>query len=273
MESAGGNSAFERTHLLRNDLDWLPGWLKAIRWTVAGGVWTGLFGGVAALMFTSHVNFIFFGKGISALALGGLYAGDKAARSVLRRRLAKLAHGDVDLKKLKQEADGELVHVVGRVRAKQRIEGLLGGEGVYRRISFTIGEARVVHEKAVDFALVDESGEAIVVQAAGARLIVPDEKLHPIGSNRAEVLMSLPLPPSAARAASDWQVRVRSGKRMAQIRAAEVLLKDGDQVDVVGYKSRVVDPTVAERLERETPFRATVRSGNELPLLISPVRQ
>ncbi len=53
--------------------------------------------------------------------------------------------------------------------------------------------------------------------------------------------------------------------------ASEILLRDGDLVEVVGYKSRTVDPRVQSRLERDTPMRATLRTGRELPLLISPI--
>ena len=38
-----------------------------------------------------------WGKGLGVLFAGGYYAGDRAAKAVLRRRLAKLAHGDVEL--------------------------------------------------------------------------------------------------------------------------------------------------------------------------------
>src|SRR3954468_18287783 len=110
--------AFERTHFVKDDLDWMPGSFKAIRWAVAGGVWTGLFGAAVALAAFSHAHVIFFGKGLTALALGGVWAGDRAAKGVLRKRLARLAHGDVDLNRLKHEPDGELVHVKGKVRAR-----------------------------------------------------------------------------------------------------------------------------------------------------------
>ncbi|HEX6838267.1 MAG TPA: dihydroxy-acid dehydratase, partial [Polyangia bacterium] len=48
------------------------------------------------------------------------------------------------------------------------------------------------------------------------------------------------------------------------------ILRDGDVVEIVGYKSRTVDPTVATRLERDTPFRATLKGGRNLPLIIAP---
>jgi hypothetical protein len=84
------------------------------------------------------------------------------------------------------------------------------------------------------------------------------------------LLRSLPLPPKAERAASEWEFRFKTGKPMGPVSAAETVLTDGQVVEIVGYKSRTVDPTIVERLERETPLRATLRGGKELPLLISP---
>src|SRR5438046_1699774 len=104
--------AFERTHLLRDDLNWLPRWLKAVRWTVAGGFWTAALGAAVGLAAAVPDQAFFLTTyGGAALVAGGLYTGDKVARSVLRKRLARLAHGDVDIKRLKNQPDGELVHV------------------------------------------------------------------------------------------------------------------------------------------------------------------
>jgi hypothetical protein len=50
--SSGGivNEALFRTHLASEDLDWLPRRFAAIRWTVTGGVWTGVAAVVAAIV-------------------------------------------------------------------------------------------------------------------------------------------------------------------------------------------------------------------------------
>ena len=64
--------------------------------------------------------------------------------------------------------------------------------------------------------------------------------------------------------------RRNKGKSLGKIRVADFALRDGDAVEIVGYKSRTVDPTVATRLERDTPFRATLKGGRGLPLLIAP---
>jgi hypothetical protein len=262
--------AFERTHLLRNDLDWLPRWLKAVRWVVQGGVWTGTFGAAVAMVAAAPEQVFFTANGAAALLAGGIYAGDRLARSMLRKRLTRMAHGDVDIKRLKNEPDGELVHVKGRVRVRERLQGKLGGSGVFRRLRLKVGDQQVVHEAAADFDLIDESGEMIVVQVAGARLVAPDPELVPLAGDVIALLTSLKLPPKAAVAASEWEFRCKSGLPLTPVSAVETLLSDGQAVEVVGYKSRMVDPTIVERLERETPLRATLRGGRELPLLIAP---
>lgn len=263
-----------RTHLLRRDLDWLPPRYRAIRWTVAGGVWTGIFAGVGALTALTHVNVIVFGKGLAVLAASGYFAGDQAARTVLRGRLRKLAQGAVDLSRLPAEPDGELVHVVGRVRARTPLGGLVEPEAraVFRRVVFTLETTRVVHEAGEDFWLVAEGGEPVLVEAAHARLLAPEGKGqwfradHPL----VHALEGLELPPELDKIMARRRQRRARGKNVGRVRVAEALLRDGDEVEVLGYKSRTIDAMVAARLERDTPYRATLRGGQALPLLVAP---
>jgi hypothetical protein len=49
-----------------------------------------------------------------------------------------------------------------------------------------------------------------------------------------------------------------------------MIVPNGATVDVIGWKTRVVDFTIEERLARETPMRNTLRGGGTLPLLVSP---
>jgi hypothetical protein len=260
----------QRTHMFKHDLDWLPPSYRAIRWLVAGGLWTGLAGGVAVLSIISHVHFFVFGKGIAVLAAGGYVAGDKAARSVLRSRLRKLAHGAVDLSRLPAESDGELVHVTGKVRA------LGGPRQVFRRAVFSFdGQTRIVHETAQDFWLVGD-GEPVLVEVAEARLLADgDAKALATDDPRVEELEQLalavmPRPTGLDRTLEHRQRRRVKGKKLGKVRLAEIAVADGDEIEIVGYKSRTIDPTVATRLERETPFRATLKGGRNLPLLIAP---
>lgn len=255
----------QRTHLYKDDLDWLPPSYRAIRWTVAGGIWTGLIGGVAALSFISHVYIWAFGKGLAVLAAGGYVAGDRAARGVLRGRLRKLASGAVDLKRLPSEADGELVHVTGKVRA-------LGGDPVvYRRTVFSFdGATRLVHETGEDFWLVGD-GEPVRVEVADARLLADGKRETISGySGRALELEALAAPHLNDRTLQQRARRRDKQKQVGDVRVADYELRDGADVEIVGYKSRTIDPTVAMRMERDTPFRATLKGGRALPLLIVP---
>jgi hypothetical protein len=263
----------ERTHLAKNDLDWLPPGYRAVRWGVAGTVWTGIFGAVAALMALTKFQALVYGKGLAALAAGGYFAGDRAARSVLRGRLRKLAEGAVDLSRLPAEPDGELIHVEGRVRARASLPSLLeSAPAVWRRVAFTLGETRLVHEAAVDFLLVADGSEPVLIEVGQARLLASDGRGYWYGADHpvTSALESLPLPAEMSRTMQRRAQQRARGRKLQRTRAGEVCLRDGDRVEVLGYKSRVIDPTVATRLERETPFRATLRGGKALPLLIAP---
>jgi hypothetical protein len=263
--------ALDRTVRARHDLDWLPPSFKALRWMVVGTVWAGVGGLLGALILFAKHGFIVYGKGIAVLFAGGYVAGDRAARMVLRNRLGKLARGEVDLSKLKQEQDGELLHVRGRIKAKETLSPLLGeGGAVYRRVVFTVGSERWVHEAAVDFHLVDSTGERVLVQVDGAHLVVPDPKRTRIEGETARNVFDLTLDPALRQNAERAGVRIGRADKGAIV-AGEVVLRDGDEVEIVGVKTRSIDPTVEMRLMRDTPERATLRSGHELPLIISPV--
>jgi hypothetical protein len=271
----------ERTLPLSQDLDWLPPRYRAIRWGIAGSIWTALAGGLGALIFAPHFHIVVFGKGFAAIAAGGYYAGDATARRVLRGRLRKLASGAVETSRLPQQADGDLVHVVGRVRlmpahsGRNHLEGLIDASpAVWRRIVFGFSGRtdRVVYEAGVDFQLVGDGGEPIVIETGESRLLAPDVKgkslpdVHPAVAR----LESLQLPEHVTRMVALRQKRRGKGKKVQALLVQERLLREGDLVEVLGYKSRVIDPTMADRMERDTPFRATLRGGPGLPLLIAP---
>ncbi|HJZ84331.1 MAG TPA: hypothetical protein VKN99_04130 [Polyangia bacterium] len=264
--------ALDRTHRARHDLDWLPRSLQTLRWSVAGTLWTGATGLVVAAIAFAKTGFVLWGwKGLAGLFAGSFYAGDRAARAVLRRRLARLAHGKVDLTRLAREADGELVHVAGRVRARETLPSVLGAEPVvYRRVVFAVDGARWVHEAARDFWIEDGSGELALVEVADAHLVVTDPHLHEVLGEDARRVHDLMLAPEL-RDRTEVLLRARRREHLS-ISAGELVLRDGDPVEVVGYKTRTVDPTVFERLAREAPLRATLRSGRELPLLVAPGR-
>jgi len=273
-----------RNHLAKDDLDWLPERYRLLRGAIIGTVWSAIGGSFVALVY-SGAHVVVFGKLFIVLGAAGYWVGDRAAKGLIGARMGKLARGQVDLARLSNEEDGELVHVRGKVRAEGtvesvvsqlRAEGALAGmlthdRGVYRRTRVSFGEVQVIDEEAVDFQLVDDQGNAIAIEVGAARLLVHDPKLVSVG--KPQPLFPLAEPEAARRVVQRYQQLVERGRRRALpvIQAAEVMLRPGDEIEAVGYKSRKVDPTVVDRLARETPMRATLRGGKDLPVILSLV--
>jgi hypothetical protein len=251
----------QRTHLYKHDLDWLPPSYRVIHWAVAGGIWTGLIGGMTALSIFSHAQ---LWGAIGPLAMSVGVAGHRATRGILRGRLRKLASGAVDLRRLPAEPDGELVHVSGTVRA-------LGSSAyVYRRSVITFdGYTSFVDESGEDFWLVGE-GEPVHIEVADARLLADGGSKRVDGSAPRVLELEAAAASLLPRMIHHRATRRAKGKRARAVRLGEYLLRHGDAVEILGYKSRTVDPTVAMRLPRDTPYRATLRGGRNLPLLIAP---
>ncbi len=249
--------AVQRTHALRRDRDWLPASVRRIGWAVSGAVWgTAGAAGVAALMTAPGALIL-----LKHIALGGVgvaVAGQRAGRYAFRRKLDKLTRGEVPLGELKSQTEGELVCVRGKIEATASLTGLLHGtQGVYRRLVFKAGRAWV-HEAAVDFSLVDPSGYRIHIQAAGARwLTLPREWIDYPASQ----LLGDHVPQT---------VRERVQYAGASlIPAYERVLQLGADVQVVGYKTASPDVTGDMADYRSPPQRATLRSGDDLPLVIT----
>ncbi|MGE0870674.1 MAG: hypothetical protein AB7P03_19065 [Kofleriaceae bacterium] len=251
--------ALERTHLLRHDRSWVPTSVRAVGWTVSGTIWAGSAAALVGGMIASPAVLVLW----KALALGGagvVVAGERAGSYAFRRQLAKLTRGEVALERLKVCKEGELACVRGTIEATHTLTGLLhDSPGVYRRMVFG-ARGFWVHEAAVDFSLVDHAGNRIFVQAAGARWLeafreridYPKDQLL-----RAEV-------PAAVRE------RVARATSREAIHASERVLRVGDAVQIVGYKTAT--PDVAGDVGgdyRSPPTRATLRSGDELPLVIT----
>jgi hypothetical protein len=250
----------QRTHRARNDLDWAPTSTRVLRWLTHGGLLaSGVAAGTALSWLSHNPDPLHF---LPSSLFAGQVVGEWAARSLVRRRIAQLSRGNVNLARLEQERDGALVHVRGRVRAVQTLPGLIDPRpAVYRRLAFSVYGKGFFHEAAVDFMLVAPNGEEIAMYVEGARLIVPHPPLRELVGDEIERVDRLPFAPLIGLK------RYRAKK----LQGGEMLLQDGDAVEVVGYKRRIVDPTVTERLERETPMRTTLRSGRQLPLIITPV--
>jgi len=178
------------------------------------------------MMVASAVGLLICGVGIEMLSAMRL---SRLARDELRQ----LATNPEHLRLVGEVADDVLVRVRGRVKLREMGSGsgssLEMPEGA---VFVRVRGARRVHERAVDFSLVDERGEEIWIEVEGARL------LHPSGNQ--------------------WAMRDHT-------------VRAGDVVEVIGWKDRRVDQRVTDRLGREEPMRATLRSGKTLPLLIVPM--
>jgi hypothetical protein len=173
----------------------------------------------------------------------------------------RIADEPLPLSELRDRADGTRVHVRGRVQAAAVLEGVLSGtRGVFRRLIFE-RRGRWVHQAAVDFDLVDEQGECIHVETAGGGLLAPTWEAMPYPP---AVWTGSRISPSLADV-----VRKLQFDRCAEVPAVEFVLRDGDLVDVVGAKSRVVDPSGDPFRYREPPMRAAIRSTSSCPLIVA----
>lgn len=282
----------DRLLAARDDLAWLPAAMGNARrraqlkgWLVGGALASTAAVGLA-LALTPLVL-------ISKLAvLGGLgtyFAGRVAGEREFRRMLRELAKGRVPLARVEVVHDGELVAVQGRIEllddavsytasdapgpapreassesnapapgalAQASICGYLHDtRGVYRRMQFE-AEGHWIAEGAVDFALIDATGGRLIVNTAGARWWVSSRErfMYPTAS-------------LATRADVPANVQEKLANFSAFL-ASERVLCAGEDVVVVGYKSRSEDVGGDFAGYRQAPLRASLTSGPLVPLVI-----
>lgn len=252
--------AVERTHRLKEDLDWLPPSVRRTRKVVSGTVWGAASAAILGAFAFSPALVAVLWKGFAAGAAGAAVAGERIGQTMLRRKLRKIASGEIELASLEERKEGELVVVEGIIEADDTIGGVLSGaQGVYRRMIFDPKGAKYVYEAAVDFALVDDQGNRILIEAAGARWMTPMRELVTYPRARFEA----PEVPAPIRALL---------RAKPQIEAIEDVLANGTRVQVVGYKTASADVTGRVIDYRLPPQRATLRSGPALPLVITAVQ-
>lgn len=203
---------------------------------------------------------LLFWHALLAGGAGTAVAGDTVRRALFRRRLAGMARGELELAAVGRREEGELVVVRGTIETPQPLRGVLvDAAGVYRRMIFQARGAWV-HEGATDFSLVDARGERVLVQGAGARWLVPPREALTYPASRFDE-------DGVAREVRD---RVR-GAGDEMIEASELVLEPGTSVQVVGYKTTSPDVSGEAQGYRLPPQRATLRSGPDLPLVITRV--
>jgi hypothetical protein len=254
--------ALDRTESAARQHAWLPPSLRARRRLVTGAVWAGTGTAIAGAVALAPPVLSWW-KLLAVLGVGGGMLGERLGSALVRRHVERLAHGEVALARVREEAEGKVVYVRGRVRAESRLEGLLHGvPGVYRRVVFRAGGTRWIHEAAVVFDVVDENGEWLRVQPWGARLLAPVAELM---AYPASAFTGARVTPSLAAALAG-----RAGDPAGIIPASELVVRDGDEVELVGHKSQTADPTGHGGGFREPPQRPLLRSGEVLPLLVTP---
>lgn len=199
---------------------------------------------------------LFLWKGMLLGGAGLVLATDRARKAMLHKHLRRMARGEVDLAQLGVREEGEMVVVRGTIEAESPLRGiLLDAPGVFRRLVFS-SSGSWVHEAAVNFSLRDDAGQHILVQSAGARWLVPA---------REKVLYRVD------RFTHD-EVPQRVRELVAKenmIEAYEQVLGVGERVQIVGYKTSTADVSGEVSDYRSPPTRATLRSGPDLPLVIS----
>jgi hypothetical protein len=225
--------SLDRTTRFASDLDWL--WPEArvrYRWFQVGGAVT------ASVLFFSAVlgahwlfdipsltlAFVASG-GVPFAPMAGARVGRRWALRDLRRRSDRLAEA-VTVRQLGGRVDGDIVRVRGIVKRGAAALSDSPDGCVFERA--IIGQLE--RERAVDFVLVDENGEELMVEVADARLTHFFDRGDRDNCSRVWV---------------------------------------GDAIEVVGRKSRIVDPNV-DRLPRQDPVRAVLRAPLPDPLLIVP---
>lgn len=258
----------ERTHSLTEDQKWLPWHLRYMSYLpvlVAVAILMGLtLPRLAQLGVPSRILI-----GASIFFSVGLAFGFTAFRRYVQRRWVHMVHDEIALRPIGEWADGERVHIRGRILAVNGITSVIQQSPcVYRRVTFSFpahsqNESVWIHEAAEDFVLVDEWGEQIRVEVAQSRLIAPSSK------------GKLAAPDLAARLvlyAESVRGRVNLFQSTLAVLANEFFLSDGDHVDIVGCKNRYLDPSISMRLDRETPMRVVLRGNSAQPLLIAPAQ-
>jgi len=246
----------DRTEPASRRLDWLPHRLRATRWSVSGGIWAGtgllIAGSVAVAPWL-----LFYWQALCLVGVGGGVLGERAGAYALRRRLELLSRGEASLDELADAEDGEVVQVRGKVRAGETLESVLHRvPGVYRRLVVEVAGRRYQHEAAVAFDVVDGGGGWVRVFPAGARWLGPAPEL-------------MDYPWAAFDGATPSLRKVLKQQPGGRFKAIETILRDGDEVTVVGQKTRVADPTGNPALYRDAPQRGALRSTRGWPLIVA----
>lgn len=239
--------------------------------SVSDGVWKGIraglwLGGIPWSMMVTGVG----GPGHFRIGHRGP-ARRIATRAMLRaEQLGALRLPDAAA--LGEAPDGAWVKLIGRVRLRDRLPGLVEQDAVFQRVDFKLviitgamtRQLFLTYEAAQDFDLECGGGEqgrvrVLVKQAA----FIPSKIMRRRGQLpfSAEAVQALPMEPEVSRYLVAANIHAIKGVKSR-------LLQDGQKVRVVGTKGRVVDPGMDQRLFRQEPYRPALLSSPERPLVI-----
>lgn len=253
--------ALVRTHDIERDRAWMGRWRH-----VASGLPTplGSIAGVcAAVFYGSTGGGALLGFGLMLVQFVALaMIASHLLRRFARRKLLGDARPLAAVGELARTAEGLRVLLRGRVRSRVALSSFLGDDRVvYSRVVLRYGQSerdQIVHERAVDFLLVGDDGKEVLVEVAGARVLMDDPPLSPLPSQLLDELRRLPLSPRTARHVAAAIQRRRELAAGPLLEGAELVLSDEDEVWVAGDTCLVVDGTL-EHHERQTPLRPALR--------------
>ena len=196
---------------------------------------------------------------IASLLTGVL--GERGVRALTLRRLRSYAHHISHFAQLEPLADSELVSVRGRATVvSSTVQGALCGQpALCCSVDIAMGDFAICHQSAVDFYLEDPHGQRILIRTADAQLSCPNIALSTVHSRDLREILAEFVPHAIDRLVDD-DIHVRAG---------QYVLRPGDDVTILGYKTRIVDHRMSERLARDEPYRMALESGPETPVLIA----
>ncbi len=240
---------------MREDRAWLPPRIRYSGRLMTGSI-VAAAGAAAVGVVAAAPAALVLWKGMLLGGAGVAIAAERAGHAMLQRQLKRMAEGEVELADVSARGEGELVVVRGSIEVDAPLRGvLLEATGVFRRMVFS-ARGSWVHEAAVDFSLLDDAGHHILIQAAGARWLVP---------SREKVTY-----PGAHFTREHVPARVRQlAAGRESVEASEQVLGAGERVQIVGYKTTSADATGDVVDYRLPPQRATLCSKAELPLVIT----
>lgn len=156
-----------------------------------------------------------------------------------------------DWSTLDREPDGRAVSVVGWVQGRHQLATPVGGEPC---VGIALGCVQTypgVVESVHDFDLVDDDGRVMPIRVAGGRLLgEPNARVFANAEGRL-LVASLDLPAGAVSTSE------------------ALVLRDGDALMVIGFKTTLVDPS--EVGIRQAPVRTALGSAESRPLLLYPI--